>query len=236
MSSQMEFAKHKAILKTVLAATLLAVGLFGEPNLSQAAPVSAKQQASNIDDSEAMLSKLINAELINTEKTNTEKTNTDKKSPPEKPKAKPSKGQLQVTVKAGEKLLPVKESLQIERGEVKSLSSTDAVLTIETIEDKDNFKVIARIKGALCGRVEIALDQENFSIKGFDSQTATSTKPDKEPEKGELITTESSTSFERAFSLPFKVASDKAQALVSNSSQEIEIILPRLEKSPGEDM
>jgi HSP20 family molecular chaperone IbpA len=231
MSSQLEFEKHKAILKTVLAATLLAVGLFVEQNLSQAAPVSAKQQASNIDDSEAMLSKLINAELINTEK-----TNTDKKSPPEKPKAKPSKGQLQVTVKAGEKLLPVKESLQIERGEVKSLSSTDAVLTIETIEDKDNFKVIARIKGALCGRVEIALDQENFSIKGFDSQTATSAKPDKEPEKGELITTESSTSFERAFSLPFKVASDKAQALVSNSSQEIEIILPRLEKSPGEDM
>lgn len=226
MSSQLEFAKHKAILKTVLAATLLAVGLFGVPNSSQSAPVSAKQQASNIDDSEAMLSKLINAELINTEK----------KAPPEKPKAKPSKGQLQVTVKAGEKLLPVKESLQIERGEVKSLSSTDAVLTIETIEDKDNLKVIARIKGDLCGRVEITLDQENFSIKGFESQTATSAKSEKEPERGELITTESSTSFERAFSLPFKVASDKAQALVSNSSQEIEIILPRLEKPPGEDM
>lgn len=219
MKSKFEFAKHK-ILRKWLAAPLLTAGLFVLPNCSLASDL-AKQKASNIDDSEAMLSKLINAEM---------------KVPPQNLQSKPGKKQLQVTVKTGEKLLPVKQSPQIEKGEVKSLSSTDAVLTIETIEEKDNFKVIARIKGDLCGRVEIALDEENFSIKGFDSQTATSAKQDKDPNKGELITTESSTSFERAFSLPFKVASDKAQALVSNSSQEIEIILPRLEKPPGEDM
>ncbi|MBN8659157.1 MAG: hypothetical protein J0M35_02260 [Candidatus Obscuribacter phosphatis] len=220
MKSKFEFAKHKAILKAGLPKVLLAAGLLVLPNCSLASDL-AKPKASNIDDSEAMLSKLINAEM---------------KAPPQNLKTKPGKRQLQVTVKTGEKLLPVKQSPQIEKGEVKSLSSTDAVLTIETIEDKDNFKVIARIKGDLCGRVEIALDEENFSIKGFDSQTATSAKQAKDPDKGELITTESSTSFERAFSLPFKVASDKAQALVSNSSQEIEIILPRLEKPPGEDM